>query len=165
MYCSTLKTPIGTLQLFADDQALYTITFPTSPTPLPDAEEAPPGHPLLNQVKQQLREYFNGSRKDFDLPLSPRGTDFQQSVWDLMQQIPYGGTKTYGELAALLGNANKARAVGGAANKNFLPIVIPCHRVMGASGKLTGFAGGLSTKQFLLDLEQKKAQASVETDN
>jgi len=154
MYCSTLKTPIGTLQLFADNQALYTITFPTSPTPLPDAEVAPPEHPLLNQVKQQLREYFNGSRKDFDLPLSPQGTDFQQSVWELMQQIPYGRTKTYGEIAALLGNPNKARAVGGAANKNPLPLVIPCHRVMGANSQLTGFAGGLDTKKFLLDLEQ-----------
>ncbi|MEA2114015.1 MAG: methylated-DNA--[protein]-cysteine S-methyltransferase, partial [Thermodesulfobacteriota bacterium] len=87
------------------------------------------------------------------LPLSPQGTPFQLAVWELMQQIPYGETRSYGELAAGLGNPNKARAVGGAANKNPLPMVIPCHRVMGANGKLTGFAGGLATKQFLLSLE------------
>ncbi len=158
MYRTTLKTPVGILQLFADDQTLHVITFPTSTTTLPTAEEAPPQHPLLSRVKLQLTEYFNHSRQSFDLPLAPAGTNFQLKVWKLMQQIPFGRTNSYGELAASLGNANKARAVGGAANKNPLPIVIPCHRVMGASGKLTGFAGGLSTKQFLLDLEQKKAE-------
>lgn len=165
MYRTTLKTPIGPLHLFADDKALHLITFPTSTSTLPETQEAPPKHPLLSRVKLQLTEYFNGSRQRFDLPLTARGTEFQQKVWNLMQQIPFGQTKTYGELAARLGNPNKARAVGGAANKNPLPIIIPCHRVMGTSGKLTGFAGGLATKQFLLDLEQKKDQPAAETDD
>lgn len=153
MYRTSLKTPVGTLQLFADDNALYRIVFPACEDNLPVADPAPAGHPVLGRVSLQLSEYFTGHRQIFDLPLSPQGTPFQLAVWELMQQIPYGDTSTYGELAAGLGNPNKARAVGGAANKNPLPLVIPCHRVMGANGKLTGFAGGLKTKQFLLSLE------------
>lgn len=153
MYCTSLITPVGTLLLFADDDALYRIVFPACADNLPVADSAPTGHPLLSSASLQLSEYFSGNRQNFDLPLSPQGTPFQLAVWDLMQQIPYGKTSTYGEIAAELGNPNKARAVGGAANKNPLPLVIPCHRVMGANGKLTGFAGGLKTKQFLLSLE------------
>ena len=156
IYYTSLQTPVGTLHLFADDHALHRITFPAGTNTLPQAEKAPLNHFLLNRVQVQINEYFNGSRYDFDIPLSPEGTVFQQAVWDLMQEIPYGRTSTYGELATQLGNSNKARAVGGAANKNPLPIIIPCHRVMGASGSLTGFAGGLGTKQFLLELEQKR---------
>ena len=164
MYSTHLQTPVGNLHLFADDHALHHIAFPAGTNTLPKAEKVSREHPLLSLVKVQISEYFNGSRYDFDLPLSAEGTVFQQAVWDLMRQIPYGRTSTYGELAAQLGNSNKARAVGGAANKNPLPIIIPCHRVMGASGSLTGFAGGLETKQFLLELEQKKARPSAETD-
>ncbi len=153
MYRTSLETPVGTLQLFADDNALYRIVFPVCGDNLPVAHPAPKGHPLLGSASLQLSEYFTGQRQNFDLPLSPQGTPFQLSVWELMQQIPYGETSTYGELAAILGNPNKARAVGGAANKNPLPLVIPCHRVMGANSKLTGFAGGLATKQFLLNME------------
>lgn len=164
MYSTSLKTPVGHLQLFADDHALYQISFPTCMENIPVADPAPQGHPLSSTVATQLIEYFNGRRQTFDLPLSPQGTSFQQAVWELMEHIPYGETRTYGELAALLGNPNKARAVGGAANKNPLPLVIPCHRVMGASGKLTGFAGGLETKQFLFTLEQKRVQPSAAAD-
>ena len=164
MYCTSLKTPVGRLQVFADDHALYQITFPTCMEKIHVASTAPQGHPLLSAAAAQLTEYFEGRRQDFDLPLSVQGTSFQQDVWRLMEQIPYGETRTYGELAARLGNPNKARAVGGAANKNTLPLVIPCHRVMGSGGKLTGFAGGLETKQFLLTLEQKRAQPSAATD-
>lgn len=153
MYQTSLKTPVGTLQLFADDNALYRIFFPACDDNLPVADPAPKGHSLLDSASLQLSEYFTSHRQNFDLPLSPQGTPFQLAVWELMQQIPYGETSTYGELAARLGNPNKARAVGGAANKNPLPLVIPCHRVMGANSKLTGFAGGLKTKQFLLSLE------------
>jgi len=153
MYSTSLKTPVGPLQLFADDHFLYRITFPTCPADVPGTSPAPQGHSLLSAATLQLTEYFVGRRQTFDLPLSPKGTGFQLAAWEQMKQIPYGETRTYGKLAALLGNPNKARAVGGAANKNPLPIVIPCHRVMGASGKLTGFAGGLVTKQFLLTLE------------
>jgi methylated-DNA-[protein]-cysteine S-methyltransferase len=164
MYQTALKTPVGTLQLFADDDVLYRIVFPACGDKLPVADPAPQGHPLLSFVSLQLNEYFTGHRQNFDLPLSPQGTPFQLAVWELMQQIPYGETKAYGELAARLGNPNKARAVGGAANTNPLPLVIPCHRVRGANGKLTGFAGGVEIKQFLLNLEKKRAQASVATD-
>ena len=156
MYQTSLKIPVGTLQLFADDEALYRIVFPTCADNLPVADPAPEGHPLLGFVSVQLNEYFAGHRQNFDLPLSPQGTPFQLAVWELMQQIPYGETSTYGEIAAGLGNPNKARAVGGAANKNPLPLVIPCHRVMGTNGKLTGFAGGVEVKQFLLDLEKNR---------
>jgi methylated-DNA-[protein]-cysteine S-methyltransferase len=163
MYRIFLKTPVGALQLFADDDALYRIVFPACTENLPVADPAPEGHPLLGSASLQLSEYFTGRRHNFDLPLSPQGTSFQLAVWELMQHIPYGETSTYGEIATRLGNTNKARAVGGAANKNPLPLVIPCHRVMGANGKLTGFAGGVEIKQFLLNLEKKRAQASVAT--
>lgn len=155
MYFATLNIPVGPLYLFADDHALYRISFLADinrdkpPAPVPASKD----HPLLNRAKAQLAEYFSGSRQQFDLPLSPQGTAFQQAVWGYMEEIPYGETRSYGEIADALGNANKARAVGGAANKNPLPIVIPCHRVLGSSGNLTGFAGGLEIKRFLIDLE------------
>ncbi|XOF33739.1 MAG: methylated-DNA--[protein]-cysteine S-methyltransferase [Candidatus Electrothrix sp. YB6] len=156
LHCASLDTPVGALQLFADGQALYRISFPHSSnrTALPCAVPAEKNHPLLNRAQAQLTEYFAGSRKQFDLPFCPQGTIFQQAVWKYMRTIPYGKTKTYGQVAAALGNRNKARAVGGAANKNPLPLVIPCHRVIGSSGRLTGFAGGLEIKRFLLELER-----------
>ena len=154
MYSTSLETPVGTLQLFADDRSLYRIVFPSCSVDVTQVEPAPTDHPLLTRVSDQLLEYFNGSRHLFDLPLAPRGTPFQLSVWEQMQRIPYGETRSYGEIAVILGNSNKARAVGGAANKNPLPIVIHCHRVMGASGSLIGFGGGIETKQFLLNLEK-----------
>lgn len=109
--------------------------------------------PLLTEAKNQLSEYFARDRETFDLPLNPIGTDFQKAVWQQMLAIPYGETKTYGDLATTLNSA--ARAVGGACGKNPIPIIIPCHRVMGANGKLTGFSGGegVETKEALLQLE------------
>jgi len=164
MYSTTLETPIGPLHLIADDNFLYRIALPSGTSPLPRTAPAPAGHPLISLASSQLRQYFAGSRQHFDLPLAPQGTPFQLAVWQLMQQIPFGRTRTYGELAARLGDPNKARAVGGAANRNPLPLLIPCHRVLGAGGKLTGFAGGLEMKQFLLTLEQKKVQTSAAAD-
>ncbi|WP_339138421.1 MAG: methylated-DNA--[protein]-cysteine S-methyltransferase [Candidatus Electrothrix sp. GW3-4] len=155
---STVLTPLGQLALFADDHALFSICFPgTRKRQRPPARLAGDDHPLLCQAKAQLEEYFQGKRKTFDLLLCPQGTAFQQAVWTIIEQIPFGQTRTYGEIATLLGNNNKARAVGGAANKNPLPIVIPCHRVIGSSGSLTGFAGGLTIKRYLLNLEQRVA--------
>jgi methylated-DNA-[protein]-cysteine S-methyltransferase len=148
---ATLNTPVGMLRIFADSSALCRIAFPGEAGL--SADPAPAGHPLLGQAKAQLMEYFAGKRRHFDLPLTPQGTAFQQAVWAMMRQIPYGATSTYGAIAAELGHPNKARAVGGAAGKNPLPIVIPCHRVVGSSGRLTGFSGGLEIKQFLLALE------------
>ena len=155
MYRTALHTPIGCLHLFADHGSLYRITFQATLENAPASSPAPQGHPLLTLAARQLDEYFNSNRKTFDLPLSPEGTAFQRAVWKLMLQIPYGETRTYGEIGARLGSPNMARAVGGAANRNPLPLVIPCHRVMGKNGKPTGFAGGLDIKMFLLELEKK----------
>lgn len=156
IYSSTLISPIGKLKIFTDEHALLHIKLPGSVTKTsPSSYQSHSGnHALLYRAQKQLKEYFQGKRRIFDLLLCPQGTPFQQSVWSIMQEIPFGETKTYGEIAAALGNSNKARAVGGAANKNPLPIVIPCHRVIGSSGSLTGFAGGLETKKYLLNLEQ-----------
>ena len=109
--------------------------------------------PLLDAAEAQLREYFAGTRRTFDLPLAPRGTAFQQRVWAALRAIPYGETHTYGELAAAIGSPSASRAVGMANHHNPTPIVIPCHRVIGANGTLTGYAGGLETKRRLLALE------------
>ena len=111
--------------------------------------------PLILQCKKQLEEYFAGERKAFDLPLAPKGTAFQQKVWKALTEIPYGETRTYGEIAAAVGNPKGARAVGMANNKNPIGIIIPCHRVVGANGKLVGYAGGMEKKAFLLELERK----------
>ena len=123
------------------------------------AAQAPAGleekqTPLLRRAAAQLEAYFAGKRQHFDLPLAPEGTGFEQQVWKLLRAIPYGQTCTYGDLARRLNNPRAARAVGGACHRNPLPIFIPCHRVVGAAGKLTGYAGGLPIKKTLLDLEQ-----------
>jgi len=110
-------------------------------------------HPVLAEAERQLAEYFKGERTMFDLPLQFRGTAFQKRVWQQLLRIPYGQTRSYGQLALAMGNGSASRAVGLANSRNPLSIIVPCHRVIGASGKLTGFAGGLETKAKLLDLE------------
>lgn len=110
--------------------------------------------PLLAQAEEELNEYFAGLRRTFTLPLAPKGTPFQQAVWARLLQIPYGETRTYGQLAAALGRPGASRAVGGACRCNPIGILIPCHRVVGAQGGLTGYAGGLEAKRYLLELEQ-----------
>lgn len=107
----------------------------------------------FNAVIKQLDEYFDGKRQDFDLPLRPAGTEFQRQVWQALQQIPFGETWSYGELAKHVGTPNAYRAVGAANGINPIPVIIPCHRVIGSNGKLTGFGGGLEAKAFLLNLE------------
>lgn len=109
---------------------------------------------LLKRAGTELMEYFQGKRKEFTLPLSPQGTEFQKKVWEALRSIPYGETRSYGEIAAQVGNPRAARAVGGANNKNPIMIFIPCHRVVGADGSLTGFACGLEAKKYMLDLER-----------
>lgn len=113
-----------------------------------------PGTEVLKTAGTQLMEYFQGKRKDFSLPLSPVGTKFQKRVWEALQTIPYGQTRSYGEIAAQIGNPKACRAVGGANNKNPIMIFIPCHRVIGADGSLVGFGGGLPAKRYMLDLEK-----------
>jgi methylated-DNA-[protein]-cysteine S-methyltransferase len=125
------------------------------------ADEEPNGepwdapHPVLHVAVTQLTEYFAGERTAFDLPLAPAGTAFQQQAWAALREIPFGATISYGEQAKRLGDANKSRAVGAANGQNPIPIVVPCHRVVGSTGKLTGFAGGLDTKAWLLEHEQR----------
>ena len=108
---------------------------------------------LLVKAKNELEEYFEGKRKEFDLPLKQEGTEFQKKVWNALSKIPYGEKRTYKEIAKMIGNEKASRAVGMANNKNNIPIIIPCHRVIGSNGKLVGYALGLDMKQYLLDLE------------
>ena len=110
---------------------------------------------LLVKAKNELEEYFDGKRKEFDLPLKQEGTEFQKKVWNALSKIPHGETRTYKEIAKMIGNEKASRAVGMANNKNNIPIIIPCHRVIGSNGKLVGYALGLDMKQYLLDLESK----------
>ncbi|AGX41570.1 methylated-DNA--[protein]-cysteine S-methyltransferase [Clostridium saccharobutylicum] len=109
---------------------------------------------LLKEAIKQLNEYFDGKRKEFNLPLAPKGTEFQKKVWNTLKEIPFGETRSYGEIAKLIGNEKASRAVGMANNKNPIMIIIPCHRVIGANGKLVGYAGGIDIKEKLLNLEK-----------
>lgn len=144
----TVDSPAGPLTLAAENDCLTGISFGTVG---PDASCT--HTPLLDEAARQLEEYFNGLRRDFDLPLAPSGTLFQRKVWDALRQIPYGQTRSYKQIACAAGHPLAYRAVGMANNRNPLPIVIPCHRVVGSSGALVGYAGGLDIKRLLLDLE------------
>jgi methylated-DNA-[protein]-cysteine S-methyltransferase len=153
-----MDSPIGTLTVVADGDAIVAIWFEAevadSPAALDRTVEAGAGeHAILDRAIEQLEEYFRGERTEFELPLAPQGTPFQQKAWLALREIPFGETITYGEQARRLGDPNKSRAVGAANGKNPIPIVVPCHRVVGANGHLTGYAGGLGTKAWLLDHE------------
>lgn len=138
--------PAGPLTLVERDGALAELRF--------GADDGTEASPLLLRARKELEEYFAGRRREFDLPLAPHGTLFQQRVWQALRAIPYGSTCTYGELAAAVGNPRASRAVGMANHRNPLPILIPCHRVIGASGALTGYGGGLEWKRRLLAIEE-----------
>lgn len=145
----TQPTPVGPITLVEQGDALIEARFGS------DAGGAQREQtPLLVQAFAQLQQYFRGERRAFDLPLSPRGTVFQRKCWDALCLIPYGETRSYAAQAQLIGNPRACRAVGMANHHNPLPIFIPCHRVVGKNGALTGYAGGLSIKQALLNLEQ-----------
>lgn len=161
MNYACLDTPIGTLLIAGDDAALHRITFPQrgrAAKPEPEWQESQRGP--VGEAMRQIREYFAGTRAEFDLPLAPAGTPFQRSVWRQLQQIPYGETISYGELARRVGNPKASRAVGSANGANPLPIVIPCHRVIASDGTLGGFGGGRPTKQTLLALELRTSVAN-----
>lgn len=148
-----LKTPIGCLTLVADARGLSHIHFPGEAfKPEPSWQR---GHSVIHAAKMQLSEYFTGNRQMFDVLLSPQGTSFQRQVWRALLDIPYGVTTSYGEIAQRLGRPRSSRAVGAANGRNPLPIIVPCHRVIGANGRLTGYAGGLTIKSFLLGLESQ----------
>lgn len=156
----TMNSPVGQLRLVADDDSLVAILWPEEREGRVRfaAEPAPvTTHPMLDEAIVQLDEYFSGDRKVFDLPLDPRGTEFQRSVWWSLASIAFGETSTYGKQAANIGRPTAVRAVGSANGRNPLSIVLPCHRIVGADGKLTGFAGGIDTKRWLLDHEARHA--------
>jgi methylated-DNA-[protein]-cysteine S-methyltransferase len=150
-----IETPLGSLLAAADSEALLCLEFGAGrrpPQPAPGWTERP-SSPLLRAAAAQVSEYFAGRRRVFDLPLRPQGTPFQLAAWEALRRIPYGETRSYGEQAAAIGRATAARAVGAANARNRIVIVIPCHRVIGGDGSLTGFAAGLSRKRELLRLE------------
>jgi methylated-DNA-[protein]-cysteine S-methyltransferase len=155
----SMSSPVGELRLVAGDRGLRAILWGAEDVAriasIDGADLVESTTPVLDAAVLQLEEYFAGTRREFDLPLDPLGTPFQQSVWMVLRSIPYGRTMSYGEQATKLGDPNKARAVGAANGKNPLSIVVPCHRVIGSGGHLTGFAGGLEVKSWLLDHERQ----------
>lgn len=142
------ECPFGLMKIGVEDEKIVAIRRCGA------IEELPSPTPLSDQAATQLSEYFAGGRKSFDLPLSPKGTPFQAAIWNALLHIPFGETRSYGQIAAAIGNHKATRAVGMACNRNPIWIVIPCHRVVGTSRKLTGYAGGLEMKQWLLQLEK-----------
>lgn len=158
MYYRYLNTPIGDLLLAGDEEALTLVSFPEgSMRREPEADWIYSEKPFVEAAKQ-LDAYFAGTLKEFDLPLKPNGTEFQLAVLEELQKIPYGTTTSYGDIASRIGRPKAVRAVGAANGRNPLPIIIPCHRVVGSSGDLTGFGGGLPTKKALLRLEMEHSQ-------
>lgn len=146
------RTPLGRITIASDGTGITQVLFGEQGAPGKLAPSA-----LTNEAATQIQQYLAGKRRMFDLPLEPAGTPFQQSVWKALRTIPYGQTWTYRQLAEAVGNPKAYRAVGGANNKNPLPIIVPCHRVIGADGSLVGYASGTHIKRFLLDLEAEHA--------
>lgn len=154
MYYSYTDSPVGRLLLAGSRHALKALAFPQgSRARGADADWERFDEPF-RRVKKQLTEYFDGARRVFDLALAPDGTDFQRAVWQALTTIPYGETRSYQQIARQIGHPKAVRAVGAANGANPIAIIIPCHRVIGADGSLTGFGGGLDTKRYLLDLER-----------
>ncbi len=154
-YFKFLDSPVGRLKLVASEKGLTAILWENDDpkrVPLENVAEKA-DHPVLLETEHQLNEYFLGRRQLFSIPLNFVGTDFQKQVWEALLTIPYGETRSYGQVALQIGNLKAVRAVGAANGKNPISIIAPCHRVIGASGSLTGFAGGLANKSFLLHLE------------
>ena len=153
LYHHTLDSPIGGLLLMGDGEALCGVHFQAGPHPTKLRKEWVEDARPFREVVRQLKAYFDGRLKAFDLPLAPQGTEFQMQVWRTLRKIPYGRTRSYGEIARHLGQPEASRAVGAANGQNPIPVIIPCHRVIGADGSLTGFGGGLPIKRKLLALE------------
>lgn len=157
MNYSVMQSPIGPLTIVATDGALVAILMDGHRRPpVPESAWGEWVDDALPDATLQLEEYFAGKRQAFDLPLAPSGTEFQRRVWAALAEIPYGETRSYGQIATAIGRPGASRAVGMANGRNPVSIVVPCHRVVGASGSLTGYAGGPERKQFLLDLERGK---------
>jgi methylated-DNA-[protein]-cysteine S-methyltransferase len=166
MLYTHIDSPVGPLLLASDPDGLRLIEFHAPRYAMPrDADWREGDDVVLRMTRAQLDEYFAGKRRDFDLPLAPRGTEFQRNVWQTLATIPYGETISYAQLATRVGKPTAMRAVGAANGRNPLPIVLPCHRVIGADGSLTGFGGGLPTKEFLLNLEGALPAANADLFN
>lgn len=154
----TMPSPVGRLKLIASDTGLAAVLWENDPagrvrlSPVTENDN----HPVLVETEKQLQLYFSGNLTQFSLPLDPKGTDFQKQVWNALLTIPFGETRSYGQIAQQIGNPKAVRAVGAANGKNPLSIIAPCHRVIGANGSLTGFAGGLDVKDYLLTLEKSQ---------
>lgn len=148
------RTPVGSVTIGSDGTSITSLLLGEHLFP---GEKKP--KEITNRAAQELQEYFAGKRSVFDLPLLPAGSDFQKQVWSALQDIPYGETRSYGAIAKTIGNPQAQRAVGMANNKNPIHILIPCHRVITSNGKLGGYAAGIATKKFLLDLEGARAEA------
>lgn len=149
MYKTYYSSPIGTIEIVSDEDSIVKLDF------MEETGKADDNSPeILSKAVSQLDEYFKGKRKTFDLKLGVKGTEFQQNVWQQLIKVPFGSTATYGEIAKAVGNEKASRAVGGANNKNKIAIVIPCHRIVGSSGKMVGYAGGLWRKEWLLEHEK-----------
>jgi methylated-DNA-[protein]-cysteine S-methyltransferase len=165
-YCyKEMPSPVGRLKIVASDKGLAAILWENdNPNRIRVRTYTENNtHPVLLETERQLTAYFEGKRTSFSLPLDPVGTDFQQQVWNILSTIPYGATKTYLDIAKQMGNVKAVRAVGAANGRNPISIVVPCHRVIGSSGELTGFAGGLEAKAALLSLEGvKSAKIQIE---
>ncbi len=164
LYSTTHATPVGELTLVASDAGLRAILWPRLSPARAGIQPRPhrnPDHPVLQQTAAQLDEYFAGSRTTFDIPLDLQGTRFQLAAWRSLAQVPFGTTTSYGRQAAALGIPTAARALGAANGANPVCIVLPCHRVIGADGSLTGFGGGLPVKQWLLDHEARVLASNI----
>ena len=162
LFSSVVDTPVGVLTIVASDAGVRAVLWPDDDPKRVrsgDAVDDPP-HPVVAATVSQLQEYFDGTRTDFELPLDPVGPEFQRTAWEALRTIPYGVTVSYGEQADRMGDRRKARAVGAANGRNPISIIVPCHRVVGATGALTGFAGGVETKAWLLAHEQPSARAT-----
>jgi methylated-DNA-[protein]-cysteine S-methyltransferase len=155
IYFGKLPSPVGELTICADDVGITAIAFPGE---TPSAHGAANPDPLIHEAMRQLRAYFAGRLKHFDLPLNAAGTVFQRAVWEALRAVSYGATASYGEIAAAVGNPKGSRAVGLANGRNPIAIVVPCHRIIGRNGSLTGYGGGLDRKQWLLTHEQDQRQ-------
>jgi methylated-DNA-[protein]-cysteine S-methyltransferase len=155
VYYTTFGSPVGPLLLAGDAQALRRVSF-ESKRSSPQQADWKQNRGAFAEVIRQLQAYFRGELKEFDLPLAMEGTEFQLRVWNKLREIPYGETISYAQLAGRIGNPKAVRAVGLANGSNPIPIIVPCHRVIGSDGSLTGFGGGLTTKRKLLELENKQ---------
>ena len=157
-YVTYLKSPLGQIKITADDNAVNSILFVFDDTEMEEGNI----NSVLTQCKNELGEYFAGKRKVFDVPIQQEGTEFQKSVWDELMKISYGKTVSYNDLAKALGNVKSIRAVGAANGKNQISIIVPCHRVIGSDGSLTGYAGGLWRKEWLLKHEAEYSGEEIQ---